>query len=40
MKVIVETAVVSEQRDALIAENSALKVKNLKMKIQKKKGIM
>jgi hypothetical protein len=34
-KVIAETAVVCEQRDALVAENSALKAENLKMKIQK-----
>ncbi|KAJ7814831.1 hypothetical protein B0H14DRAFT_2603873 [Mycena olivaceomarginata] len=35
MKVIAETVVVCEEGDALVAENSALKAKNLKMKIQK-----
>jgi cell division protein FtsB len=35
VQVIAETASVCEQRDALVAENRALKAENSKMKIQK-----
>jgi hypothetical protein len=34
-QVLAETALVCEQRDALVAENSTLKAENSKMRIQK-----